>query len=697
MFNKTSAACHHTGNKGSSIRIAALMLAMLMLAFMLSACRHNDDKPTTVEPTVYESPTPSMTPAPISYRQEEAVTLLDFIEPNSMPEYLSLGNGLIVCSWTDFDYNEETNEDASTTEVLLIDIVESEVISSASFDSSVQLIQRDFSDGRMLFLNYSSSTYYVLDSELNAIDEFQAPQYEILFSYDLSYYYQCKDYQLLKHDLNTGTETEIAIDCDLPISSIVAIHPTEDVIIARFTSSPYTQETCSGAIDAETGRLLALDATDYEPVITSDSYSYISYDYETSERTLIYGSTELGSPYYSATTHQLYMDLLDYSASSELEAFLDSKIIPDSNYMICSYDPDDPEDGSSSEGLYPYKSCLFSFGESISGCDLSVYGIGSVVRTCCYLPEEELFIVTIYADGEFSSYLIDPYAIEFTEVCTPKLIERPTNIDTAIVTEYNNLLEGGSLTDEYAAVREKADAIEAEFGIQILLSNQCELPVSYSSYEADMTTQLDNEIETIDATLDKLAEALRIYPEGFLEQFRTKNGMGGLRIMLVASIESEFGVVGYAYEQGIWNDIVMDIQLNDIRSTICHELWHCTENKIVSVNSDAFDDETWNENNPEGFSYFFSYTDYSIDVSQWTYYALENADGLYFVDAYSCTFATEDRARIMEHFTAHTAMTDELAKSPHILAKLRIMSDAIREVFDTTGWETPMWERYFAE
>lgn len=84
--------------------------------------------------------------------------------------------------------------------------------------------------------------------------------------------------------------------------------------------------------------------------------------------------------------------------------------------------------------------------------------------------------------------------------------------------------------------------------------------------------------------------------------------------------------------------------------------------------------------------------DLDADCRHWTYYS-GGDEGVYFVDGYSRTFASEDRARIMEFFMTRDDDAQELIKSPAIKKKLQHMSSAVRSVFDTSGWESVRWER----
>ena len=185
----------------------------------------------------------------------------------------------------------------------------------------------------------------------------------------------------------------------------------------------------------------------------------------------------------------------------------------------------------------------------------------------------------------------------------------------------------------------------------------------------------DAELAGISAMLDSMSRAFALYPQGFLAQFRNSVGEGGLCFLLVAHIASDYGVVGCVYDSADWQYIALDVQADYMREgTVCHEIWHATENEIRSRDYTAFDWDQWNRLNPEDF----------------LYYAPEDVR---FVDTYSCVAATEDRARIMEFFMTHDDEAELLLQSPYIRAKLQIMCDAVRRYFDTADWGTPRWER----
>lgn len=158
-------------------------------------------------------------------------------------------------------------------------------------------------------------------------------------------------------------------------------------------------------------------------------------------------------------------------------------------------------------------------------------------------------------------------------------------------------------------------------------------------------------------------------------------------------IKSGFGTSGCTYERGAWQNIALDIRLAyELDGIVCHELWHATENHILSCDYSLFTVEGWAQLNPQGFSYYEGYDYSDPDSRRWTYYS-GGDEGVYFADGYSRTFASEDRARIMEFFMTRDDDAQELIKSPAIKKKLQHMSSAVRSVFDTSGWESVRWER----
>ena len=89
--------------------------------------------------------------------------------------------------------------------------------------------------------------------------------------------------------------------------------------------------------------------------------------------------------------------------------------------------------------------------------------------------------------------------------------------------------------------------------------------------------------------------------------------------------------------------IVIDLNQPNIEELLCHELLHNLEFNLINQNINPFN--KWNSYNPSGFSYNNSYTgatNYNYTLSE------SNPNNVYFIDYYSHTYATEDRARVFE-------------------------------------------------
>ena len=95
----------------------------------------------------------------------------------------------------------------------------------------------------------------------------------------------------------------------------------------------------------------------------------------------------------------------------------------------------------------------------------------------------------------------------------------------------------------------------------------------------------------------------------------------------------------------------------------------------------------------DGIYYQYGYDKYS----EYTYEKAEYTnqfDIAYFVDEYSMTYPTEDRARIFEAIMTDKKSNLDFEKAPHLIEKLNYYAECIREVFDTTGWKNVPWEKY---
>ena len=82
-------------------------------------------------------------------------------------------------------------------------------------------------------------------------------------------------------------------------------------------------------------------------------------------------------------------------------------------------------------------------------------------------------------------------------------------------------------------------------------------------------------------------------------------------------------------------------------------LQYCYNNKILK--NEPFN--KWNEYNPKDFKYNNSYIEESNDR-----YTISSEKDVYFIDSYSHTYPSEDRARIFEQFCKDESIIEKYSK-----------------------------------
>ena len=156
---------------------------------------------------------------------------------------------------------------------------------------------------------------------------------------------------------------------------------------------------------------------------------------------------------------------------------------------------------------------------------------------------------------------------------------------------------------------------------------------------------------------------------------------------------------GFQYEEGSTMYIVLDSSVPEAaKTTVHHELSHIIDDFINAKT--GFDENVWKSYNPVTETYADIYTyDYKLfgydGMDKYTFdYSYENNSECYFVDSYSMTFPTEDRARIWENVMMVEDVNIDFAQSPKLKAKLNYYAQCVRQAFDNAGWDDVIWERY---
>ena len=250
--------------------------------------------------------------------------------------------------------------------------------------------------------------------------------------------------------------------------------------------------------------------------------------------------------------------------------------------------------------------------------------------------------------------------------------------------------EGTAVAQEYY---DRAKELSEKYDMEILIADQCD--TEFSDHTADLL--LDE--AAITQALDTLDYALGRYPEGFFTQLK-HSSYREIEIQIVGMLRKDSsegdvsyisgGFVSTAYSDHLLmtldsREVVSDDGINSImEETIYHEFSHIIDKRLEydsMFRADAvYSEEGWLALNPDDFEYNDTY-----------YGTLDSRYADYFVDAYACSYPTEDRARTMEY--AMYGEVGTFAGKEGLTDKLEYYCESIRDSFDTAGWpdETP-WE-----
>lgn len=252
---------------------------------------------------------------------------------------------------------------------------------------------------------------------------------------------------------------------------------------------------------------------------------------------------------------------------------------------------------------------------------------------------------------------------------------------------------------------QRAEELEAAYGVRVYLGQEAaSLPFP------DYTLESSEDLRAMSDGLDVLEQALAYYPEGYLSQ------LGGDTVRDLcfclsgrmtpvdpsASIDDPGGLACQVDGLELMAFNVEYIQVRDV----IHELTHVLDHWLWT--EETLDEGSWSALNPEGFDYYYAYIDengQSYETTGSTQYTTwdeawysGDVDSVYFIDPYSTTYPTEDRARLMEYVLAGSWNgPDSSFASVHLQAKLSYYFECIRNTFDTIGWpEQTSWEQALA-
>lgn len=242
---------------------------------------------------------------------------------------------------------------------------------------------------------------------------------------------------------------------------------------------------------------------------------------------------------------------------------------------------------------------------------------------------------------------------------------------------------------------EIAARIKEKWGVLVIYTEPLihQVASDYSTVVITDPAQLHNALLQLEA-------ALSAYPDGFFDDLCYGN-FTVLELYLCGKF-TPLTSAGITTAEALSNTrgtamvIGFNIELMDgeYARVLAHELLHIMERRIDQIDADALAE--WISLTPGGHdAYYYSYHDESgngiSDPSNTYPYESDPADA-YFVDAYSKSFPTEDRARIFEKLV-ESGGDPYFADSPVMMAKARTLCRIIREYFPSVAaLERASWE-----
>lgn len=674
-------------------RIRILLLALLAV-LLLAGCGKNKPLPTgpiTMPEASSESGqtgTPEQTepeaaaPAPIL----PAVTELSCFAEENYPGIMALGSGKILLVTPIYDV-DDAGDSTEYTNVSIVDYY-TDAIRTQRFDGTLATPERLYKNGEILLRDFTNNLYIWVDEELNLVKTLPM-ELGGYFSKDLSVYYYTKDGNFYGKDVASGQESPIKFQWDLYFcDGLGSVHPDKDLFIANVHKDAFSWDFCMAVVRPEDGTIVALtnfDA-DYSPQLWGDGIYTPHYHWEIENgNEYIYGSLE-------GTEDMNHIPLSVFGDAETTNTWF----IPNSNYMVSGrYDGVD--------------STLWRIEDEISQCKLEETGFSRYVSDCTALPDG--YLAGLYYEPEIGYRLVilNPGEMPFETVCQAEKMARPNMLDAELAQACMNGQKPPQVRPDMAEARALADEMEQEFGVTILISNQCEILQNekvQSSYDVQTTDQegLGDEPARVIESLGCVKDALLKYPNGYFQQFRENTGRKGILLALTGQI-NDGTYNGFEMVTNGWYITAVTAYGPKVSSLAQHELWHATEEKVnqtLGINSDA-----WNACNPAGFSYDFGESGTAAEFAatdEWTYLDTiwwtepedRDPESWYFARAYGKYNDREDRATIMEIIMDPYSepAADEMMTSSHMRQKVAIMSEAVRNAFDTTGWENVYWERF---
>lgn len=218
-----------------------------------------------------------------------------------------------------------------------------------------------------------------------------------------------------------------------------------------------------------------------------------------------------------------------------------------------------------------------------------------------------------------------------------------------------------------AACQTRAQSLQSAYGIELAIWEEAR------NASREYTLEEEYRVSAIHQSLDALEAVLASFPEGFLE------ATGDVSVMLVGSLKN--GEPAAQYWEGSRCNILIASQ-----ETAKYFLWGLgfAIDTHVLVNCRDFD--TWDNRNPDGFTYTYDYEENALR-EDWDSYSED------FINQQSMSFPTEDRSWVFAYGSLEEGA--EYFTHKTLQKKLTKLCEGIRDAYELEdSTEVFFWEQY---
>lgn len=580
-----------------------------------------------------------------------------------LPAYADIGNEQIAIIYAD--------DSAMHTNIEVLNIRTQKIEKTAELDCFAELC-RTFENGTVLLSDYSQ--YYLFYPDSCKFDVINVPVFSGYFNHDMSKYYYVSEEVLYCMNMEDHHSTPVQNRYNITIAALEGIHPEDDFLSVYAYTSAYTPDLTFGILNPKDGCFLALgNYIQQNPVYHGDCFYDVTFDSETENYSILYGSLHKNDSLKTIPLPELQKQ------NAPSIHFIDG-----SDYVIAQYLLNETTDSS----VEKYRTELWHLGDTFQKFLLTDPIVDSgMMGNTVYLADTNLIISSFFVNGIHQTILIDPQLVNFSDFAKPQKAKTGSLVNKALLEE-----DFENCPENLKEFNTQIDSLQKRYQVRILLGEHAQKVLHTQGHE---TTVMENPADVGEALIE-LETALSRYPDNFFQQFQDSTGNGGMFFLLCGEFLNE-NVLGALTKGGhsetIGNRYYIAVY-NCTSIAFCHEIWHATEDFILKRNPDAFHFETWNALNPKDYSY----ADYDItndpEPNKWTLDTF-GTEEIYFTDNYGRTDPKEGRANLMSYVMESVIPADELLPNKPLRNKLQVIANELRASFDTTEWDTPLWEKYF--